>query len=231
MKKKLFFLLPFLTIAGCTTASLQIKPTQNITLGTSEYVTEPSLIRVIDNRDNSERQSGYVSDYFKGYRLGDEQLNFDRRQLLENYLNAHLKTETPQAITLSTFTLHHVEPETVLVSSRKLGDPDYALGVESVVGGALGAVLGEAIRAGESTSYKNGDPYFLCTIKLITQGQKTSIRHYKAQNYYAELNPENPFASERYTSGLRATLNSCLEKTANKLANSKKFSGFTSRDD
>lgn len=225
--KKLIMLTFVFFLTACNSASLAVKPTTDINMSSLSYEADSQKIQIFDNRDNLEKKQGYVSKYFKGYRFGDAQLNFDRRLLLEQYLNKNLSTTANTKISLEEFTLYHVEPETVLVSTRKAGDPDFASGVEIALGGVIGGLLGEAIRAGESESYSNGNPYFLCTIKVKTQGKKVSIRYYLNQNYINELNPESPFSSEKYREGLKETVDVCLSRTAEKLASSSRFSGFS----
>lgn len=225
--KQLLSLFPILLLTGCNAASLAVKPVSEVNLQQFSYNSENHSIQVVDSRPEEEKSAGYVSEYFKGYRLGDTQLGFDRRLLVQDYLNSSLTTEHAQSVSLENFTLHHVEPEAVLVSTRKADDPDYALGVQTAVGGVLGVLLGEAIGASQTETHSNGSPYFLCTMKIRTQGKKVSIRYYLAQDYVSELNPEQPFESEKYRQGLRATINECLVRTADKLASSSRFSGFS----
>lgn len=225
--KKFVLLTSVFFLTACNSAFLAVKPIKEINMSSLSYPVKSQHIKIIDNRSDSEKEQGYVSEYFRGYRLGDTQLNFDRRLLLEQYLNAELSSASDTEISLEEFTLHHVEPETVYVSSRKSSDPDFALATAVAVGGALGGVLSEAIRASERTPHSNGDPYFLCTIKIKHQGKKASIRYYLNQDYVKELNPEDPFASEKYRQGLNKTVDVCLSKTADKLASDSRFQGFS----
>lgn len=226
--KQLLSVLSVLFLTGCNLASLAVKPVADVNLEGFSYSDENQTIKVVDNRPAEEKSAGYVSEYFYGYRLGDTQLGFDRQIVLQEHLNANLITDQSQVVSLESFTLHHVEPQTAVIEKG----PDSTARTAGLQGafGAAGLALGLFLEEKTTELHSNGDPYFLCTVKIRTQGKKVSIRYYLTQDYVSELNPEQPFESEKYRQGLRATIDECLVRTADKLASSSRFKGFSLAD-
>lgn len=225
--KKLFLLISTLFLTACNGPTLAVKPSGDVALDSYSYSPVSQQIKIVDNRSEESKKKGPSIKKLNGYRFGDAQLKLDRRLLLEEHLNTNIRIDTPTTISLEEFSLHHVEPEDIRVSTRKAGDPDWALGATIGIGGALGSLIGDALQSAQSETHSNGDPYFLCTIKVKAQGKKTNVRYYLDQDYFSELNPEKPFSSEKYRNGLQSTIDTCLEKIAEKVASTKRFSGFS----